>query len=356
MEKCIYLFDGGKELTYKKQEHIISAGIGGIHTLPKGYVSDQANELFSKYELKCLRYSPLQIERARYGPGKRGSLNINSIDIPDVLSLEPWIKDNKRDYICPLGFLFRNNAYIIPQIVIILNNLKDFDVLYLKSTYEAVGNINESDFRLRIQDFLSQSSRSYKKIEVPYDTKTQFICIGLFKKSWYICSTQPSFSIDSLTTHILDKKPLIGAITDYLGSSQPIFRFTRQIELEYIVPTFIHAKNCFNTLALFKGCDFVKQKMFNNFRQCILTNSCWDAVVIPVKDIPSNITLFLKNNILNHAHTVVIYTDSKSVMAFSVLYGKAYGLFKLGEKYFGEGFSHAYICDFENKKEIKYDL
>lgn len=292
MEKCAYLFDSEKNLTYKKQEHIISAGIGGIRTLPKGYVSDQANELFSKYELKCLRYSPLLIERARYGPGKRGSLNINSIDVPDVLSLEPWTEGIKHDYICPLGFLFKNNAYIIPQIVIIMKDSKDFEVIYLKSTFEATGNINEFDFRFRIQEFLSSKNRNYKKIEGPYDTKLRFACIGLYKKNWYLCSTQPDFSIDSWTTQILGKKPFNGSLTDYLGSSKPIFRYTRRIDLEYMVPMFIHAKNCFNSLILFKGCDFVKQNIFDKFRQCVLTNSCWDAVVLPINDVPLNICLF----------------------------------------------------------------
>lgn len=356
MEQCVYLFDREKKLTYKKQEHIISAGIGGIRTLPKGYVSDQANELFSKYELKCLRYSPLLIERARYGPGKRGSFNINSIDVPDVLSLEPWTEGIKHSYICPLGFLFKNNAYIIPQIVIVMSNSKDLEVIYLRSTYQAAGNINEFDFHFRMQEFLSSSSRNYKNIEVPYDTNLIFTCIGLYKKNWYICSTQPDFNIDLLTTQILDKKPFSGSLTDYLGSPKPIFRYRRVIDFADMVPIFIHAKNCFNSLILFKGCDFAKQNIFNKFRQCVLTNLCWDAVALPVNNVPSNILLFLKNRIENHAHVVAIYTDNDAVMAFSVLYGESYGLFKLGEKYFGEAFSYAFICDFENRKETIYDL
>lgn len=357
MEQCAYLFDRGEKLTYTKQEHIISAGIGGICMLPKGYVSDQANELFSKYELKCLRYSPLLIERVRYGPGKRGSLNINNIDVPDVFSLEPWTENsNKCNYICPLGFLFKNNTYIIPQMVIIMINSKDFEVIYLRSDYPATGNVNESNFRLRLREFLSSSSRSYKNIEVPYDTKLKFTCIGFYKKNWYMCSTQSDFSIDLWVTRILNKKPFSGSLIDYLGSTKPIFRYTREIDFEYMVPIFIHAKNCFNSLLLFKGCDFAKQKIFERFRQCILTNSCWEDVILPVKDVPSNIRLFINNHIINHAHLVVIYTYNEDVMAFSVLYGKSYGLFKLGEKYFGEAFSYAFVCDFENKKETRYDL
>lgn len=139
------------------------------------------------------------------------------------------------------GFKSKNKAYIIPQIVIIMSNSKDFEVIYLKSTYQDAGNINEFDFRFRMQEFLSSSSRNYKNIEVPYDTKLIFTCIGLCKKNWYICSTQP-------------------------------------------------------------------------------------------------------------------YTYNEAVMALSILYGKSYGLFIIGEKYFGEAFSYAFICDFENKKETMYDL
>ena len=356
MGNCIYLFNEKRVLTYKNREHIISAGIGGKRTLPKGYVSDQANELFAKYELKCLRYSPLQIERARYGPGKRGSLDINSIDIPDVLSLEPLMESSNK--ICPLGFLFRSHAYVLPQIIIVFHDVpKTFDVIYIKSPYQASGNIDEAEFRLHIRKFLLSDKRNYKKIEVPYETSRSFACIGCYKKSWYISSTQSDFRIDSWATRILEKKPLDQLPPDYLGSvtPKPIFKYSRTIELDFFVPIFIHAKNCFNSLALFKGCDFVQQKIFDQFRQCILTNAGWDTVIIPESKLSHKVALWLTKNIHNHEHAVVIYTEGEDVMAFSVLYGKAWGLFKLGEGFLDKAFSNAAICDFENKKETWYD-
>ena len=48
---CIY-FKNNPELAYKEKEHIFPAGLGGITTLSKGLVSDQANSLFSKVEIK----------------------------------------------------------------------------------------------------------------------------------------------------------------------------------------------------------------------------------------------------------------------------------------------------------------
>lgn len=355
MKSCIYLFDSKFELTYKKQEHVISAGIGGRRKLPKGYVSDQANELFSKYELKCLRYSPLAIERARYGPGKRGSMNINNIDIPDIFSLQPLMTNPNQSYVCPLGFLFRDRAYLIPQTLIVFDDEQlSFEIVYLRSTYQTAGNIDETEFHLQLHEFLLSSHREYRKIEMPYDTKRNFVCIGCYKRFWYVCTSFFGFDIDRFVSQFLEKRPLSEVPTDYFGNVKPIFRYTREIELEYFVPMFIHAKNCFNSLALFKGYKFVQQRIFDHFRQCILKNVDWETVMSS-KNIPRNIALWLDKNIHNHEHAVVIYTENEAIMAFSVLYGKAWGLFKLGTGYLGESFSCAVICDFEIARETWYN-
>lgn len=358
MGNCIYLSDKKRGLTYKKREHVISAGIGGKRTLPKGYVSDQANELFSKYELKCLRYSPLVIERARYGPGKRGSLNINNVDVPDVLSLQPLVGNHNQSFVCPLGFLFRNKAYILPQIIVVFDNdLKKFDTVQLRSTYQTPGNINEMEFQSRLQLFLMSSNRAYRNIAIPYNTNRLFVCIGCYKNTWYIGSTISAFDINSWASQILEKKHLRSFPPDYFGdiSVRPMFRYRRAFDLENFEPVFIHAKNCFNTLALFMGSEFVRQKIFDCFRRCIVTNSDWETVIMPSEIIPDNIALWVEANIHSHEHMVVIYTENESVMAFSVLYGKAWGLFKLGAGYQGESFLHTAICDFENAKEAWYN-
>ena len=48
---CIY-YGNKEDLTYNSREHIFPATIGGIETLPEGYVSDKANSYFSKLEVK----------------------------------------------------------------------------------------------------------------------------------------------------------------------------------------------------------------------------------------------------------------------------------------------------------------
>ena len=89
--------------------------------MPKGYVSDQANNFLSKYELACVRHSPLFNTWAKLGPGKRGSFNINKIDDPDVFPLEA-IERNSDNYICPRGFIFLGKAYLISQFVVVFES------------------------------------------------------------------------------------------------------------------------------------------------------------------------------------------------------------------------------------------
>lgn len=52
---CIYTKENDTEAHFRNQEHIIPACIGGMQKLPKGYVSDEVNTLFSALELKLAR-------------------------------------------------------------------------------------------------------------------------------------------------------------------------------------------------------------------------------------------------------------------------------------------------------------
>lgn len=138
-------------------------------------------------------------------------------------------------------------------------------------------------------------------------------------------------------------------------SDKLLFNYNRKIELQYLTPVFIHAKNCFNSLALFKGDEFVRQNMFNQFRDCIFKNANWDLVLEKSNKIDSKILLWLKDNVIGCKHSVVIYTEKQSILGFSILYGVSFGLFKIGQGYKGELFSYAVICDFQNGREDWYD-
>lgn len=357
MGNCIYYCDKHRRLTYKSSEHIISSAIGGRRTLPKGYVSDQANNFLSKYELACMRYSPLFIERAKLGPGKRGSFNINKIDDPDVLSLEP-IERYTSNYTCPLGFLFLDKAYIIPQFVVIFeNNLQNYNVVCLKTNCPYFTDAAACDWDSQILNLFLSDKKNYKKVPVPYDTKQYFSCIGYYKKKWFFCSTCPDASIDKTLQQILLRKSLLQVPEKYLGFSlcTPTFRYLREFQLENLSTSFLHAKNCFNTLAFFKGTEFVRQKMFDQFRECILSNSNWESVLIQTSELPPDIVQWLRKTVQKCEHIAGIYIRATDIMAFSLLYGRSFGLFRLGTGYLGMSFSSAIVCDFEAGKETVID-
>ncbi len=60
----------------------------------------------------------------------------------------------------------------------------------------------------------------------------------------------------------------------------------------------------------------MQQKIFDRFRQCILKNADWEAVIIPSSNVPRGIVLWLNKNIQDHEHAVVIYTEGKDIIAF----------------------------------------
>ena len=97
------------ELTYKNQEHIFPAGLGGKQMLPKGVVSDQANRLFSPLELKLMRHSLLAIDRMFFGPGKRGSRNPSKAS-KSVVNV--GLQDDGLPVLC---YTAAGNPYNIPQ-------------------------------------------------------------------------------------------------------------------------------------------------------------------------------------------------------------------------------------------------
>lgn len=355
MENCIYYCDGRDGLTYNNKEHIIPAAIGGHLTLPKGYVSDQANNNLSKYELSYIRYSPLFIARAKYGPGKRGSFDINKIDYPDVLSLEP-METNGDSYICPLGFLFSGKLHIISQYVVVFDNdLKNYNVILLKPDNSNLNNRFKENLDSGIQILHMPNEKNCKRIPIPYKTKKCFSCMGWYKKNWFFCSTHPDATIDGTLQQILHKRPLSQNPEKHLGFSlsTPMFHYSRGFPLENLSYAFLHAKNCFNTLAFFKGNEFVRHKMFDQFRECILSNTNWGDVCVPTKCTPPHIKQWLRKNICNHEHVVALYVHKSDIMAFSVIYGKSWGLFRLGTGYLDTPFSHAIVCDFENGNNDK---
>lgn len=70
--KCIYSLKDDSNATFNTSEHIFPKFLGGIHTLDKGLVCDEVNQMFSSYEMSFARNNPLvAISRMLYGPSGR---------------------------------------------------------------------------------------------------------------------------------------------------------------------------------------------------------------------------------------------------------------------------------------------
>lgn len=59
MNKCIYTNKDDSNGTFKSVEHVFPKCIGGQYCLPRGFVSDQINNEFSKIELTFARENPI---------------------------------------------------------------------------------------------------------------------------------------------------------------------------------------------------------------------------------------------------------------------------------------------------------
>ena len=59
MERCIYTGADSAGAHFSSAEHIFPECIGGVHCLPKGWVSDEANNALSRLELTFARENPL---------------------------------------------------------------------------------------------------------------------------------------------------------------------------------------------------------------------------------------------------------------------------------------------------------
>lgn len=83
MERCIYTGADSAGAHFSSAEHIFPECIGGVHCLPKGWVSDEANNALSRLELTFARENPLvAIQRMFLPPvGRKKHANRDRIGV-----------------------------------------------------------------------------------------------------------------------------------------------------------------------------------------------------------------------------------------------------------------------------------
>lgn len=331
---CIY-FGDQDNLTYVGEEHIFPAAIGGMCTLEKGCVSDQANSIFDKLENEFTHASTVWLCRAFSGPGKRGSKKPSG-----TVRVFNYSKNNKPEKLS-FGILSMGKIYHIPQIIITHDSFSFTDEC--SSDNELMKSYHK--FISKLSDF-NKDSR-FTNI-TPDDYSEDTILIGFYNRRWYVvCS-----DIEKLYSRIevaIKSKESIG------GISHNTFQASLNDKIqESEVSDRVYAKIAFNVLCKLNGTDFVSSKSFDKFKQWVVTGE-------PINDNWTNEHVCQASELAisfpEESHWCLISCNQNQVCAIVCLYNRLMRKFIIGEM--PKGYSihklDGYICDWKNHIEYKFN-
>jgi hypothetical protein len=319
MGYCIYYKDSEPKLRFTKKEHVIPAGLGGIEKLPIGYVSDEANELFSLTEREVLRNSILSVNRENVGPGKRGSMNVKKVKSPNVYILKSEDEDGDN---YKLGFVFAGEAYMIPQLVI---NFNDANLSYTTFYVSTVLN-NENgkqiifDFGKNLTEFFLNKNRTYELIEMPFQTNKHFILIGMYKGKWYAATSHKIINMNYLSIIMLENTGNSFNKQVYGEFPKSLQHYRYQFKFDGNSFYFLYIKTAFNALAFFKGHNFVCQDIFDPVRNAVLNKT--DNICNFVMDFekPPNLITEIIRKVPEKNHYVIITRVKNIILAYVSFY------------------------------------
>lgn len=356
MNKCVYITNETESLQYKSEEHIIPAGLGGIQKLPKGYVSDKANNLFSKYELIVMRHSLLTGNRLRHGPGTRGNQNVNRQKKHNIRLLREETSEPNQFL---LGYVFAGKSYIIPQVQcelgLITNSMR---VNTVADNYEIDNSaIHLLQFKKLLNAFLLDKNRKYDIVTDVFKESKNSINIGLHKGKWYISTNIPAFDMNVIASKILHytfeelksqgKRRLSKSVED---KGQVKLRHSEQIDITNNSFGFIFAKTAFNALTYLKGQEFMLQSIFDNLRKDIVECNSMSKYIIS-NSIHEEIFSEYVTNIPKNAHCAYIVSKDNTIYAYVSMYNEWHAHMIMTEEYSGAHFSVGFVCDWKNKNE-----
>ena len=349
-KQCIYY--ESKELTYNKQEHVVPAGLGGTLKLPKGYVSDQANEMFSKLEAIALRTTLIAGVRNYIGPAHRGKMTPHRKNNPHIQLLKlnekyGYIQSQEMKY--KLGFTLDKKAYFLSQILISLNNNLIIDKVVLSGgTYD----LKESDSILKT---VLPNKIDYSKL-IPIQTEHRLdffgVVIGRYYDNLYVYCNVP-FVTTKRVVDIINNQPWNNKIVNTSIGGEYDFSYKLNGGIKDDSLYFLLAKTAFNVLAYQKGQEFVLSSCFNDIRSKIISNTA----LCLVKEFDNHkIEGWIKEKGKDESHIVVIGKQGKEIIAYVSFYGD--WIYKVVmSTSFEEPFTpFAFVSSWRNKKDVWYDL
>lgn len=355
MALCIYSGADETTDTFSSAEHIFPKCIGGIQTLPKGWVCDSVNNSLSSLELKFARQNPSVAIPRMFLPqtGRRKHKNRNLIGVFRNTM-------DSSDY--SLGYISNGTPLSINQLCI----TTDFPILDgMAVPITVIVSTHGSDNQeTKIRKFLGKLCLFDGKTCVIKDKglPTNKFLIGNHDSRWYLALSENhngeavkkslhEFIARLTANHSIDELLCKGQMgkTEHQVHSQ----FSIQANLYDIMR--VYAKIAVNCLARLRGQDFILNEAFSGIKDAILTGVHIDDYVrihngqSTLKSVFRQFEGRFKLG-RNFHSTVIVYCDG-CLYAEVALYGadNPY-IVKLGQ--FGDySCTDCYICDWENSVE-----
>ena len=361
MEYCIYY--KSKKLNFGKKEHIIPAALGGIHCMPYGYVSNEANNDFSKREGIALHNTPIAGIRNYIGPGSRGRKVIIENDglITCTKGYNPHVqllrkkheklnmKDVSEENSYKLGFMYDKNALLLPQIIFKF----DSNLRLVEQIYSPGGFVNEfNNLGKCVAKVYNISESELERVPTEFCTPTNILIIGGYNKSWYYHMSIPLISLEKALQLVNDYADSIPLIVDCSIAGE--YDFSYKLEYGFTDPSFqfLHLKTAFNVLANKEGQELVLESKFDNIRNLIVGDT-QEFIIHECND--PIIREWIQNRKEYDAHIIIIRTVEKRLIAYVSFYGEMVFMFEMAEG-ISKNINFAYICDWKNKREYPADF
>lgn len=330
---CIYFRDK-IGLTYKGREHIFPAAIGGIEKLPKGYVSDEANNYFAKLENELTHISTVSLCRSFLGPGKRGTGKKGKA-VVSVMKLDDGNEPR-------LGYIFAGKPYVIHQIVV---SEKEGKILIDRSEYDQYQDLKCCGpyFINKLKQFLEKNDLRFTYI---YDAGlNNKLLIGYANDNLFVASSNIEMKVDDVKKEMLKIINSIKYRKDGIEVEASNVAYCGKVS-ESVDAARAYAKIAFNVLAKIKGKEYINNDNFNGIREWILGENDVEFNCLPCKGM-ENIDKILPP----YAHYCIFTNINNNLFACVKLY-IFLRIFNFGS-IMGDDFKtpDGMICDWKHHKE-----
>ncbi len=352
MNKCIYTGKETPQASFDSAEHIFPKCIGGQNCLPRGCVSDEINNIFSKYERQFARENPIVLINRMFYPtvGRKHHKNREKIAV------------FKYDDKVTLGYVTEANPICLNQISFF--GLSDEILENSLSCRITLSSNAKGSNKERYEEFL-EALKNYNGCPSPIksgDIPDNTILLGCKDKCWHL-------GVSKNQNPELIKPMVLKAVQNLIANLEKFDEQYKESELtsNQVTASFeimfnfedvfrVYAKIAFNALASLKGQEYVLNPEFDDIRNAILEGEdiLSYVTIADGKNVQKEITDKFSDRVSvgERCHSVVFCTLNNYLYGFVSLYGTDHPIVvKLGLT--SANIVDMYLCDWQNKKDYK---